>query len=188
MDTKKRCDWCLGNDLYMEYHDKEWGVPVHDDGIHFEFLVLESAQAGLSWLTILKRRENYRKAYDGFDPVKVAGYNQQKIESMLQDPGIIRNRKKIESSIKNARLFLDIVKEKGSFDNYIWDFTDGKVITNQWKSLAELPANTPLSDTVSKDLKQRGFKFLGSTIIYAHLQSIGVINDHLVDCFRYKEV
>lgn len=188
MENKIRCEWCLGNDLYINYHDKEWGVPVHDDKVHFEFLVLESAQAGLSWLTILKRREHYRRLYDGFDAVKVAAYDEQRIEMMLQDPGIIRNRKKIESSVSNARHFLEIVEEYGSFDKYIWGFTGGKVITNQWKSLAELPANTSLSEKVSKDLKKRGFRFLGSTIMYAHLQSIGIINDHIVDCFRYKEV
>lgn len=188
MENKNRCEWSLGNDLYIKYHDKEWGVPVHDDKVHFEFLVLESAQAGLSWLTILKRREHYRRLYNGFDAAKVAAYDEQRIEMMLQDPGIIRNRKKIESSISNARHFLEIVKEYGSFDKYIWGFTGGKVLTNQWRSLSELPANTSLSDEVSKDLKKRGFRFLGSTIIYAHLQSIGIINDHLVDCFRYKEV
>lgn len=185
---RNRCDWCLGNEIYIDYHDKEWGVPVHDDKIHFEFLVLESAQAGLSWLTILKRRENYRRLYDGFDAVKVSKYNEERIEMMLQDPGIIRNRKKIESSISNAMHFLEIAEEFGSFDNYIWGFTDGIVIVNKWKSMAEMPANTELSDKVSKDLKRRGFRFLGSTIMYAHLQSIGVVNDHLIDCFRYKEV
>jgi DNA-3-methyladenine glycosylase I len=185
---KKRCDWCLGNDLYIEYHDKEWGVPVHDDLEHFEFLVLESAQAGLSWLTILKRREHYRRIYDNFDPVKVAAYGPERVNEILQDPGIIRNRKKIESSISNARLFLDIVNEFGSFDKYIWGFTDGKVIVNKWKKVSDLPANSPLSDRITKDMKKRGFKFLGTTIMYAHLQSIGVINDHLVDCFRYMEL
>lgn len=185
---KKRCDWCLGNELYMRYHDEEWGVPVHDDKVHFEFLVLESAQAGLSWLTILKRREHYSRLYDGFDALKVASFDEAKIESMLQDPGIIRNRKKIESSISNAALFLDIVESHGAFDNYIWGFTDGKVIQNHWKSIKELPANNTLSDTISKDMKKRGFRFLGSTIIYAHLQSIGVINDHITDCFRFAEL
>ena len=185
---KSRCDWCMGNELYIEYHDKEWGVPVHDDRKHFEFLVLESAQAGLSWLTILKRRVNYRRSYDNFDPAKVAAYQPEKVNEMLQDPGIIRNRKKIESSISNARLFLDIVNEFGSFDNYIWGFNGGKVIINSWKKTSELPANSPLSDRVTRDMKQRGFKFLGTTIMYAHLQSIGMINDHLVSCFRYNEL
>jgi len=172
----------------MEYHDKEWGVPVHDDQVHFEFLVLESAQAGLSWLTILKRREHYRRLYDNFDAVKVAQYDEKRVEMMLQDPGIIRNRKKIESSISNARHFLEIVEEFGSFDNFIWGFTDGKVIMNKRKSLSELPANTELSDKITLEIKRRGFRFLGTTIMYAHLQSIGVINDHVVGCFRYKEV
>jgi len=185
---KKRCYWCLGNDLYIDYHDKEWGVPVHDDREHFEFLVLESAQAGLSWLTILKRREHYRRLYENFDPVRVAEYGPDRVNEMLQDPGIIRNRKKIESSVSNARLFLDIVHEFGSFDTYIWGFTEGKVIVNNWKKVSDLPANSPLSDRITDDMKKRGFKFLGSTIIYAHLQSIGVINDHLTDCFRYKEL
>lgn len=185
---KKRCDWCIGNDLYVEYHDKEWGVPVHDDREHFEFLVLESAQAGLSWLTILKKREHYRRLYDNFDPVKVAAYDPVRVNKMLLDPGIIRNRKKIESSITNARLFLEIVHEFGSFDKYIWGFTDGKVIVNTWKKISDLPANSPLSDRITCDMKKRGFKFLGTTIMYAHLQSIGVINDHLVDCFRYAEL
>lgn len=188
MMEKTRCEWCLGNELYVNYHDEEWGVPVHDDKVHFEFLVLESAQAGLSWLTILKRRENYRRLYDGFDPHKVANYKTDRVEMMLEDPGIIRNRKKIESSISNAQYFLEIVDEYGSFDSYIWGFTDGKIINNQRKRLADLPANTPLSDTIAKDLKKRGFRFLGSTIIYAHLQSVGIINDHVVDCFRHKEV
>lgn len=172
----------------MKYHDDEWGVPVHDDKIHFEFLVLESAQAGLSWLTILKRRENYRRLYDDFNAEKVARYDEKRVELMLKDPGIIRNRKKIESSISNAKHFLEIAEEFGSFDKYIWGFTNGKVIVNKWKTKEELPANTELSDGIAKDLKKRGFRFLGSTIVYAHLQSIGVINDHLVDCYRYKEL
>ncbi len=185
---KNRCEWCLGNNLYMEYHDKEWGVAVHDDQVHFEFLVLESAQAGLSWLTILKRREHYRRLYDNFDVEKVAKYDEKRIEMMLQDSGIIRNRKKIESSISNARYFLEIVAEFGSFDNYIWGFTEGKVIVNTLKNMSEMPANTELSDRITIDLKKRGFRFLGTTIMYAHLQSIGVINDHMLDCFRYEEV
>jgi DNA-3-methyladenine glycosylase I len=185
---KNRCKWCLGNDLYIEYHDKEWGVPVHDDRVHFEFLVLESAQAGLSWITILKRREHYRRVYDNFDVSKVVNYDKVKIESMLQDPGLIRKRKKIESSISNAKHFLKIVNEFGSFDKYIWKFTNGNVIHNRFRSFSELPANTPLSDEITKDLKKRGFRFIGTTIMYAYLQSIGVVNDHLPDCFRYKEV
>lgn len=184
----KKCDWCLGSELYIEYHDKEWGVPVYEDKIHFEFLLLESAQAGLSWLTILKRRENYRLAYDNFDPIKVATYDAHKIKNLLHNEGIIRNRKKIECSITNAQRFIEIAEEYGSFNEYLWDFTDGKVIRNSFKSVSELPANTALSDKVARELKSRGFKFLGTTIIYAYLQSIGIINDHLVDCFRYHEV
>lgn len=187
-EPMKRCPWCGSDPLYVAYHDEEWGVPVHDDRKHFEFLVLESAQAGLSWLTVLRKRENYRALYDGFDPVKVAAYDESKVTALLGDAGIIRNRKKIEASIGNARCFLAIQKEYGSFDRYIWSFTEGKPVTNAWAQLSELPAKTPLSDTVAKDLKARGFKFLGTTIIYAHLQAIGIINDHLVDCFRYNEV
>ncbi len=184
----KRCDWCLASELYMNYHDHEWGVVNHDDRVNFEFLILESAQAGLSWHTILKRREEYRRAYEQFDPVKVAEFDHEKIMEMLQDKGIIRNRLKIESSVSNARHFLRIVEEYGSFDSYLWGFTDGKVIRNQWKTIRDIPANSPLSDLVSKDLKKRGFKFLGSTIMYSHLQSVGIINDHLVSCFRYNQV
>jgi len=172
----------------MNYHDHEWGVVNHDDRVNFEFLILESAQAGLSWHTILKRREEYRRAYEQFDPVKVAEFDHEKIMEMLQDKGIIRNRLKIESSVSNSRHFLRIVEEYGSFDSYLWGFTDGKVIRNQWKTIRDIPANSPLSDLVSKDLKKRGFKFLGSTIMYSHLQSVGIINDHLVSCFRYNQV
>ena len=178
----------MGSPLYMEYHDTEWGVPVYDDRKHFEFLVLESAQAGLSWLTILKKRENYRKAYDGFNPKKVAGYDQGKKEKLLSDPGIVRNRLKIEASIKNARLFLDLQKEFGSFSAYLWGFAGKKPVCGGWKTLDEIPATTALSDSIARDLKKRGFGFLGSTIIYAHLQATGLVNDHLVSCFRYKEV
>jgi len=187
-NEQPRCEWCLGNELYINYHDTEWGVPVHDDRIHFEFLVLESAQAGLSWLTILKRREHYRRCYEGFDPVRVASFDQGKIERLLLDPGIIRNRKKIESSVSNAQLFLEIKKSYGSFDNYLWGFTDGKVIQNRFNSLTELPGQSALSANMSSDLKKRGFKFLGPTIMYAHLQSVGIVNDHLLHCFRHNEV
>lgn len=182
----ERCPWCLGNELYIKYHDEEWGVPVHDDKKHFEFLVLESAQAGLSWLTILKKRENYRKAYDGFDAEKVALYGGEKIESLLNNPGIIRNKRKIEASINNAKKFLDIKEQWGSFDNYIWSFVDGKPIINHWEDISQVPANTELSTTISKDLKKRGFKFLGPTIIYSHMQATGLINDHITSCFRYN--
>jgi DNA-3-methyladenine glycosylase I len=172
----------------MQYHDTEWGVPVFDDHKHFEFLVLESAQAGLSWITILKKRENYRKAYDNFNPEKVAHYTEAKKAKLLADAGIVRNRLKIEASITNAQNFLKIQKEFGSFSDYIWGFTNGKPVVGKWKSICELPAKTELSDKVSLDLKKRGFKFLGSTIMYSHMQATGLINDHLMDCFRYKEI
>lgn len=188
MTEKIRCGWSLSDPLYIQYHDEDWGVPVFDDRTHFEFLVLESAQAGLSWLTILKRREGYRSVYDGFNPEKVVAYSDQKINTMLKDTRIIRNRLKIESSIHNAARFLEVVEEKGSFSKYIWAFTEGKQVVNRWKTLDEMPANTELSDTISKDLKSRGFKFVGSTTIYAHLQAAGIVNDHLVNCFRYTEV
>jgi DNA-3-methyladenine glycosylase I len=181
-----RCSWCVGIEIYERYHDEEWGVPVHDEQKHFEFLLLESMQAGLSWLTILRRRENYRRAFNGFNPEKVAKYNQKKIEDLMQDSGIIRNRLKIEAAVNNAQRFLEIQKEFGSFDSYIWSFTKGRVIKNSWKSLDQIKPTTELSDKVAKDLKKRGFKFIGSTIIYAHLQAIGVVNDHLIDCFRYN--
>ena len=184
----KRCGWCTGSELYMEYHDKEWGVPVFDDRKHFEFLVLESAQAGLSWITILKKRENYRKAYDGFNPKKVALYDDKKKAELLENAGIIRNRLKIEASINNAKHFLEIQKEFKSFSNYIWSFTDGKPVKGKCKSLEDIPARTELSDRVSADLKKRGFKFLGSIIIYSHLQATGIVNDHITNCFRYKEL
>lgn len=183
-----RCPWSIKTELYIRYHDEEWGVPVVNDQTQFEFLVLESAQAGLSWETVLKKRENYRKAFDNFDPEKVAVYDQKKIESLLQDAGIIRNRLKIEAAINNACQFLKIQKEFGSFSKYIWQFVDYKPIVNHWETLAQLPAKTELSDTLAKDLKKRGFKFLGSTVIYAHLQATGLINDHLMSCFRHKEL
>jgi len=184
----KRCSWCEGNDLYIEYHDIEWGLPVFDDKKQFEFLVLESAQAGLSWLTILKKREGYRKAYLNFNPVKVAKYSDKKIEELITNPEIIRNRKKIEASVNNARCFLDIQNEFGSFCSYIWSYTDNKPIVNKWRTLSDLPAKTDLSDMISKDLKNRGFRFLGSTTIYAHMQAVGMVNDHLTGCFRHKEL
>jgi DNA-3-methyladenine glycosylase I len=172
----------------MEYHDTEWGVPVFDDRKHFEFLVLESAQAGLSWITILKKRENYRKAYYGFDPKKVARYGDAKKAKLLADAGIVRNRLKIEASVSNAQNFLKIQKEFGSFSNYIWELTGGKPVVGKWKSIDEIPAKTELSDRIALDMKKRGFKFLGSVVMYAHLQATGVINDHLMGCFRYKEI
>lgn len=183
-----RCPWCMSCDIYIEYHDNEWGVPVHDDAKHFEFLVLESAQAGLSWLTVLKKRENYRKAYLDFDAKKVAKFGPEKVAELMNNEGIIRNLKKIEASINNAARFLEIRKEFGSFDKYIWGFTGGKPVVNKWRELKDLPPKTELSDEVSKDMKKRGFKFLGSTVIYAHLQAVGIINDHLIDCFKYSEL
>ncbi len=187
MMKKNRCPWCLtGGTLYEEYHDTEWGVPVHDDRKHFEFLVLEGAQAGLSWLTILKRREGYRKAFADFDPEIVATYDQKKIEELLQFEGIIRNRLKVISCVNNAKLFLEIQKEFGSFDKYIWSFVGGKTIQNKWKSIQEVPPQSPESLALGSDLRKRGFKFVGATVMYAHMQATGLINDHLVDCFCYQ--
>jgi DNA-3-methyladenine glycosylase I len=185
---KPRCPWSLAHELHIPYHDTEWGTPVHDEVRHFEFLVLESAQAGLSWLTILKKRDAYRAAYRGFDPVRVARFGARDVARLLGDPGIVRNRAKVASSINNARCFLDVQKELGSFDAYLWRWTGGKPLVNHWKSQSEIPARTELSDAISKDLKARGFSFVGSTIIYSHLQAVGVVNDHLVTCFRWKEV
>lgn len=184
----ERCPWPGNDDLYIKYHDDEWGVPVHDDRKHFEFLVLESAQAGLSWLTILRRRENYRTAYENFDPEIVAAFDEKKIEELMLDSGIIRNRRKIEASVNNAKAFLRIVEEFKSFDNYIWGFVGGKPVINKWKNISEIPSKTALSDAVSSDLKKRGFKFLGSTIMYAHMQATGIVNDHIISCFRYEEI
>jgi len=186
---KKRCGWVNPNDpMMVDYHDLEWGVPVHDDRRHFEFLVLEGAQAGLSWATILKRREGYRRAFSNFDAEKVAGYSQQRIEELLLDPSIIRNRQKIESTVRNARAFLSISEEFGSFDAYCWRFVEGHPILNHRKSTKDIPATSAESDSFSKDLKKRGFSFVGSTIIYAHMQAVGMVNDHLDTCFRYSEV
>ena len=184
--TKHRCGWCLGDPIYEDYHDTEWGVPVKDDATLFEFLILETFQAGLSWITILRKRENFRKAFDNFDYKKIVNYNQKKIDSLLEDAGIIRNKLKIKATISNAQAFIDIQKEFGSFSNYIWAFTEGKPIKNKVKNYKEAPPTTALSDTISKDLKKRGFKFVGSTVIYAHMQATGMINDHEVNCFRYN--
>lgn len=183
-----RCSWCGDDPLYVSYHDNEWGVPVRDDRKHFEFLTLEGAQAGLSWVTILRRREGYRKAFDRFDPQKVARYPKRKVESLLKDEGIIRNRLKVESTVNNAKQFLKVQEEFGTFDRYIWDFVDGKPVVNKWRALSDIPASTDLSDRVTKDLKQRGFKFVGTTVIYAHLQASGLVNDHITGCFRYREI
>ena len=185
---QRRCPWGDSDPLYTLYHDREWGVPAHDDRKLFEMLCLEGAQAGLSWITILKKRENYRKAFNNFDAKKIAKYDSRKIKQLLNDDGIVRNRLKIEACILNARAFLEVQKEFGSFDNYIWQFVGGKTIINEWKSLKQIPAMTNESDALSKDLKMRGFKFVGSTICYAHMQACGLVNDHVVDCFRYKEL
>lgn len=184
----KRCDWCGTEPIYVDYHDKEWGVPVHDDRMHFEMIILDGAQAGLSWITILKRRDSYREAFDNFDAVKVSRYDDKKVEKLLTNPGIIRNRLKVNSAVKNAQAFLKIQKEFGSFDDYIWQFVNHKTIQNKWKKMSELPAKTAESDAMSKDLKKRGFSFVGSTICYAYMQAAGMINDHITNCFRYKEV
>ena len=186
--NKVRCAWPGDDPLYRAYHDEEWGVPLHDDRRLFEFLPLEGAQAALSWITILRKRENYRAAFDGFDPARIARYDANKIESLLQDAGIVRNRLKVQSAVINAQKFLDVQDEFGSFDSFIWQFTGGVPRQNQWRSLAEIPASTPESDAMSKELKRRGFKFVGSTICYAHMQATGMVNDHTADCFRHKEL
>jgi DNA-3-methyladenine glycosylase I len=184
---QRRCPWAK-TELYVAYHDLEWGVPVHDDRTLFEFLVLEGAQAGLSWETILKKREHYRAAFDRFDPALVAGYGKRKQQALLADPGIVRNRLKIEAAIGNAQAFLTVREELSSFDEYLWSFVGGRTKQNRWKTLAEVPARTPESDAMSKDLKRRGFKFVGSTICYALMQAVGMVNDHLVECFRHREL
>jgi len=185
---KNRCSWCGEDPLYVAYHDEEWGVPLKDDHALFEFLILETFQAGLSWITVLRKRENFRKAFDNFDYNKIAKYTQEKIDSLLQDAGIIRNKLKVHATITNALAFMEVQKEFGSFSDYIWGFVDGKPIKNKTKDLSETPVNTPLSDTISTDLKERGFKFVGSTVIYAHMQATGMVNDHVMDCYRYNEV
>ena len=188
-EMKKRCTWCENTfDEYIRYHDEEWGVPVHDDRVHFEFLILEGAQAGLSWATILKRRDGYRAAFADFNPEEVAQFSHEKVEALLLDPGIIRNRLKVQGTVVNAQKFLEVQKEFGSFDNYVWSFVGGKPIVNARKNMKDLPATTPESDALSKDLKKRGFKFVGSTIMYAYMQACGLVNDHTTDCFRYSQV
>ena len=184
----ERCPWCLGNEEYIAYHDQEWGVPVHDDRVLFEFLILEGAQAGLSWLTILRKRAGYRKAFAGFDPERVARFSEARRERLMADPGIVRNRAKIAATVGNARSFLAVQDEFGSFDAYLWRFVDGHPIGNRWRTLQRVPARTALSDKLSKDLGQRGFKFVGSTICYAFMQAVGLVNDHLRDCFRHTEI
>ncbi len=184
----KRCAWCEGTSLnYLEYHDKEWGVPVRDDRGQFEFLVLEGAQAGLSWSTILNKRDGYRKNFANFEPEKVARFTSKRVEKILTDPGIVRNRLKVESAVSNAKAFLALKEEFGSFSDYIWGFVDGKPVQNRFRKDVDVPATSPVSDTISKELKKRGFRFVGSTIIYAHMQATGMVNDHITSCFRYKE-
>ena len=185
---KHKCNWCIGDDLYEDYHDNEWGVPVYNDRVLFEFLILETFQAGLSWITVLRKRENFRKAFNNFDYNKIAIYNQSKIDLLSQDVGIIRNKLKIKATVSNAIAFINIQKEFDSFSKYIWSFANDKPIKNTFKNLNEIPANTNLSDIISKDLKKRGFKFVGSTVVYAYMQAIGMVNDHLINCFRYDEV
>ena len=186
--TMKRCSWCGQDELYCRYHDEEWGVPVYDDRKHFEFMVLESAQAGLSWLTILRKREVYRRAYAGFDPQVVADYGEAQIKELLENPGIVRNERKIRASLNNARRFLEVQEAFGSFSDYLWAFVGHRPVVNAWQQEREIPAQTALSVAISKDLKQRGFQFLGPIIIYSHLQATGLVNDHIVDCFRYQEI
>lgn len=187
-DGKERCPWCLGFQEYVEYHDEEWGVPVHYDQKHFEFLILEGAQAGLSWSTVLKKRDGYRNAFANFDYKKVAQFTEDDIQRLMQDSSIVRNQLKIRSAVTNARKFMEVQQEFGSFNDYIWSFVGGKPIQNEWGSMKEVPATTPESDALSKDLKKRGFKFVGSTIIYAHMQACGLVNDHLVGCHRYQPI
>lgn len=185
---KKRCSWCGEDPLYQAYHDNEWGVPVHDERELFEFLCLEGAQAGLSWITILKKRENYRKAFDHFDAEKIAGYDEEKIAVLLQDKGIVRNKLKVNAFITNARSYLAMLEKGETLDAFFWGFVDGKSIQNKWETLADIPTSTPLSETICKELKQRGFKFVGGTICYAFMQAIGMVNDHTTDCYRYQEL
>ena len=185
---KQRCAWAGSDPLYVAYHDEEWGVPVHDDRTLFEFLLLEGAQAGLAWITILRKRENYRKAFSGFDPAKIARYDRRKVERLLRDEGIVRNRLKVESAVRNARAFLAVRKEFGSFDSYMWSFVGGAPRQHRRRTMSEVPARTAQSDAFSKDLKRRGFNFVGSTIVYAHMQAVGMVNDHLVTCFRHARV
>lgn len=188
MTESQRCDWPGSDELMIKYHDEEWGIPNHDDKKWFEYITLDTFQAGLSWSIVLNKRENFRKAFDNFDPKKIAEYDQTKVDELIQDTGIIRNKLKINATISNAKIFLDVQKEFGTFNKYIWQFVSGKPIVNQWKSIAELPASTSESDKLSADLKNRGFKFVGTTICYAFMQSAGMVNDHLVHCFRYKEL
>jgi len=188
MESLRRCPWAERSALELAYHDREWGTPVHDDRLLFEFLILEGAQAGLSWTTILRKRDAYRLAFDGFDPERVAGYDETKVAELLADPGIVRNRLKIAAAVNNARRFLDVREQFGSFDAYLWRFVDGRPRQNAWRSMAEMPARTSESDAMSKDLGKRGFRFVGSVICYAYMQAIGMVNDHTVDCFRWRQL
>ena len=185
--SEQRCPWCGNDPLYQDYHDNVWGVPVHDDTTLFEFLLLEGAQAGLSWITVLRKRENYRAAFDGFDATKIARYTDKRIEKLLQNPGIIRNRLKVQSAVSNARAFLEVQAQFGSFDQYMWDFVDGRPIVNRFESMKDVPASTPVAEALSKDLKKRGFRFVGPTIVYAHMQATGMVNDHLLGCYRHAQ-
>ncbi len=187
-DNYRRCWWCGDDDLYRQYHDCEWGVPIHDDRLLFEFLCLEGAQAGLSWITILRKRENYRRVFDQFDVHKIVHYDQNKVASLLADPGIVRNRLKVNGTIKNARAYLKMVDQGESLNNYVWNFVDGKPMQNRWQTMKQIPANTTISDAMAKDLKRRGFTFVGSTICYAFMQAAGLVNDHLIDCYRQSEL
>jgi len=187
LKAKTRCDWCQGDELYLDYHDNEWGKPVYDDQTLFEFLLLEGAQAGLSWITILRKRENYRKAYDGFDAEKIARYSEKRINRLLQNPGIIRNKLKVRSAVNNARQFLEIKSKGAGFTDYIWQFVEGEPLQNNFRALSEIPATTEISDVMAKTLKKDGFNFVGSTICYAFMQATGMVNDHTVDCYRHKE-
>lgn len=187
-NTMKRCTWCGEDPVYIDYHDNEWGAPLHDERLLFEFLCLEGAQAGLSWITILRKRDNYRKAFDNFDANKIARYSDKRVERLLQNPGIVRNRLKVNGFVKNARAYLEMREQDLSLDQYFWDFVDGTPVQNRFRTLAKVPANTALSDQISKDLKKRGFTFVGSTIVYAFMQASGMVNDHLVSCFRYQQV
>ncbi|WP_324719843.1 DNA-3-methyladenine glycosylase I [Salinimicrobium sp. HB62] len=188
MEEKIRCGWCVGDPLYEAYHDLEWGVPLKDDAAIFEFLILETFQAGLSWITILRKRENFRRAFDDFDYRKIADYSENKLENLMQDSGIIRNRLKIKATVSNAQAFIKVQEEFGSFSSYIWNFVDNSPVQNDWKDLKQVPATTAISDALSKDLKKRGFKFVGSTVVYAHMQATGMVNDHITSCFRHEEV
>jgi DNA-3-methyladenine glycosylase I len=183
----KRCSWAGNDPLYIDYHDKEWGLPVYDERKMFEFMILEGMQAGLSWITVLRKRDHFREAFDHFDPMKIANYDEKKYQELMNNSGIIRNKLKIRSAITNAQLYLKLF-DKSTLVDYFWSFTNGKVVQNSWKDMSEVPATTDLSDKISKDLKQKGFKFIGSTVIYAHLQASGIVNDHVIDCFRHKEL